>query len=314
MIVTVTANPSLDRAVRLDAPLRAGEVQRAGSVREDAGGKGVNVARALRAAGIATIAVVPCAADDPYRLLLDRTGIAVRRVEVLGRVRANLTLTDPAGTTTKINLPGPEMSESECSALIAGVVAACEGAEWVVFAGSLPPGLSDGFYADAIAAVRARWGADAPRVAVDTSGRALERVVADAAPDLIKPNEEELSELAGSTGEADIAASALAQARALVPAKVGAALVTLGARGALLVTADTSLRAHAPRIEVASTVGAGDSSLAGYLIAAVAGAAADLRLRTAVAYGAAAASLPGTQIPTPSEIPPWDLEVTPITH
>lgn len=311
MIVTVTANPSIDRAVRLAVPLEHGEVQRGLDVREDAGGKGVNVARALLAAGIDTVAVVPCADDDPYRVLLDREGVPVRRVSVRGRVRANLTLADPDGTTTKINLPGPVVSADEAAALIEGVVEAAEGATWVVFAGSLPPGLGDGYYADAIAAVRARWGDRSPRIAVDTSGPALARVVAEAAPDLIKPNDEELAELVGAKVGADAAASAISQARALVPARVGAALITLGADGALLVTADGVLRAVAPRITVASTVGAGDSSLAGYLIADAAGAGSASRVRRAVAYGAAAASLPGTQIPTPADVPSWDIPVMP---
>ena len=76
--------------------------------------------------------------------------------------------------------------------------------------------------------------------------------------------------------------------------------------------AESALRAKAPRITVASTVGAGDSSLAGYLIAASTGASDEQRLRRAVAYGAAAATLPGTQIPRPDDVPAWDIDVTSI--
>jgi 1-phosphofructokinase len=312
MIVTVTVNPSIDRAVRLSAPLDHGEVQRGLDAREDAGGKGVNVARALRAAGIETLAVVPCGDDDPFRLLLEHEGVPVRRVPVSGHVRANLTITDPDGTTTKINMPGPRLSDSEKAALIDGIVAAAQGADWIVFAGSLPPGIGDDFYSVTIGAVRAHWGADAPRIAVDTSGPALEWVVASGAPDLIKPNEIELAELVGEVlvDGIDIVPTAARLARALVPAKVGAALVTLGGDGALLVTADGVLRAVAPRITVASTVGAGDSSLAGYLIAASAGQDDAQRLARAVSYGAAAASLPGTQVPAPSDVPAWDIAIT----
>ncbi|WP_375384051.1 1-phosphofructokinase [uncultured Microbacterium sp.] len=313
MIVTVTANPSIDRAVRLDAPLEHGEVQRALDAREDAGGKGVNVARALRSAGVETIAVVPCGDEDPFRLLLEHEGVPAVRVPIAGRVRANLTVTDPDGTTTKINMPGPTITEAEASALIDAIATAADGAEWIVFAGSLPPGLGEDFYSVAIAAVRERWGERAPKIAVDTSGAALDRVVADGRPDLIKPNEIELAELVGEVLDAtgDVVPVAARLARMIVPGQVGTALVTLGGDGALLVTADGVLRAHAPRITVASTVGAGDSSLAGYLIADVARADAPARLRRAVSYGAAAASLPGTQIPTPSDVPAWDVAVTP---
>lgn len=314
MIVTVTANPSIDRSVRLESALEPGAVQRGVDPREDAGGKGVNVARALRAAGIDTIAVVPCGADDPFALILEREGVSFLRVPVTGAVRANLTITDPDGTTTKINLPGPRLTRSETASLIDGVVAAAEGAEWVVFAGSVPPGAGDDFYAVAIAAVRARWGKDAPLIAVDTSGAALEWAVASGRPDLIKPNEIELADLAGEVLDetADVVATSVRLARSLVPAKVASVLVTLGSEGALLVTADSVLRATAPLITVASTVGAGDSSLAGYLIATSAGGDAAERLGRAVAYGAAAASLPGTQIPAPSDVPPWDIAVSPL--
>ena len=313
MIVTLTANPSLDRALALNAALMPGEVQGGRVVREDAGGKGVNVARVIAAAGASTLAVVPVSASDPYRALLASTGIPVRTVASAGSVRANLTITDPAGVTTKINLPGPVIDADGAAALTAAVVAACADAHWLVLAGSLPPGAGDGFYTEVIRAVREEWGASAPRIAVDTSGPALEAVVRDGNPDLIKPNDEELAALVGEdpAGDTDLVIAAVARARAVVPERAAAALVTLGADGALLVTADEVLRAMAPRITVASTVGAGDSSLAGYLLADVAGKPAPERLASAVAYGAAAAMLPGTQAPTPADLPLGSIPVLP---
>lgn len=312
MIVTLTANPSADRAVVLPDALVVGEVQRAVSAREDAGGKGVNVARVVAAAGAAARAVVPVNAHDPYRMLLEDTGIDLDLVEVAGRARANLTITDPAGETTKLNLPGAELSAAEAEALTAGVVAAAEGATWLVLAGSLPPGVPATFYADLIVAVRERWGADAPLIAVDASGEALAAVVATARPDLIKPNHEELAELVGEdhATDADLLADAARRATALVPDRVASALVTLGADGALLFTAEGAWRGRAPKIQVASTVGAGDSSLAGYLLAAVEGAAAPERLARSIAYGAAAATLPGTQAPTPADLPAGPIAVS----
>ena len=312
MIVTLTANPSADRAVVLPDALVVGEVQRAVSSREDAGGKGVNVARVVAAAGAAARAVVPVNAHDPYRMLLEDTGIDLDLVEVAGRARANLTITDPAGETTKLNLPGAELSAAEAEALTAGVVAAAEGATWLVLAGSLPPGVPATFYADLIVAVRERWGADAPLIAVDASGEALAAVVATARPDLIKPNHEELAELVGEdhATDADLLADAARRATALVPDHVASALVTLGADGALHFTAEGAWRGRAPKIQVASTVGAGDSSLAGYLLAAVEGAAAPERLARSIAYGAAAATLPGTQAPTPADLPAGPIAVS----
>lgn len=311
MIVTLTANPSADRAVHLPGPLVPGEVQRAESSREDAGGKGVNVARVISAAGAPARAVVPVNDHDPYRLLLDDAGVDLEIVPVAGRARANLTITDPRGETTKLNLPGAELSTAEAAALTEGVVTAAEGATWLVLAGSLPPGVPDTFYADLIAAVRDRWGTRAPRIAVDASGPALAAVVASARPDLIKPNHEELAELVGedAASDDDVIAAAARRASALVPDRVASALVTLGADGALLFAAEGSWRGRAPKIQVASTVGAGDSSLAGYLLADLEGAEAPDRLARSIAYGAAAATLPGTQAPTPADLPTGPIAV-----
>ena len=310
-IVTVTANPSLDRTITLAAALQPGEVQAAASAREDAGGKGINVARVVAAAGVDTVAVLPLAEDDPFSAALRASHVPARPVPVEGHVRANVTITDPDGVTTKLNLPGATLSSTDVAELIAAVVDASEDANWLVLAGSLPPGAGDRLYVDITRAVRGRWGASAPRIAIDTSGAALRAVVEHASPDLIKPNDEELAELVGVDLEpgADLAAAVLPVARALVPGKVAAALVTLGADGAVLVTAEGAWQATPPRIRVVSTVGAGDSSLAGYLLADVAGDQPEARLRRSVQYGAAAASLPGTQAPTPADLPDGEVVV-----
>lgn len=308
MIVTLNAHPSLDRTISLAAPLRVGEVQSAIAAREDAGGKGINVARVVTAAGVPCTAVLPLAADDPFDAALRASGLDAHRVPVRGHVRANLAVTDPAGVTTKLNLPGAVLSPEEQTAVVDAVVAASAGARWLVLAGSLPPGAPDDFYVRVIAAVRETHRDAAPRIAVDTSGAALAAVVADGAPDLIKPNDDELAELTGATVDGT-AASVLGVARTLVPSSVGAALVTLGARGALLVERDGAWLATPPPIRVLSTVGAGDSSLAGYVLADTLGTDAEERLRRAVRYGAAAASLPGTQAPTPADLPTGDIPV-----
>ncbi|MFF2053512.1 1-phosphofructokinase family hexose kinase [Leifsonia sp. NPDC058194] len=310
MIVTLTANPSLDRAVTLDAPLLPGEVQAAVAAREDAGGKGINVARVVATAGIPSLAVLPLAVDDPFGAALQATGVPTRRVPIRGHARANLTITDPAGVTTKLNLPGAVLEPADAAALVEAVVEACAGARWLALAGSLPPGAGDDFYVSVIRAVRERWGDAAPKVAVDTSGEALRTVVLGAHPDLIKPNEEELAELAGvALDDEDLPRAVAAVARTLVPERVGAVLVTLGARGSVLVTGDGALAAGAPRIRVRSTVGAGDSALAGYLLADIAAATPAERLVNAIRYGSAAATLPGTQPPRPADLPGDDIPV-----
>lgn len=309
MIVTLTVNPSLDRTVTLEAALAPGEVQSASSERQDAGGKGINVARVIAAAGADTLAVLPLGAGDPLDAALHASGIRVRRVPIAARTRANITIADPAGVTTKLNLPGPRFADDEASALVDAVVETSAGARWLVLAGSLPPGTADDFYVRVIEAVRAAHGADAPRVAVDTSGPALRAVVERGRPDLIKPNDEELAELAGAELTGEDVGAVLAVARRLVPERARAALVTLGAAGAVLVAHDGAWHGVPPPIRVASTVGAGDSALAGYLLAESEGDAPAERLRRAIRYGSAAASLPGTQAPAPADLPPGGVPI-----
>lgn len=307
MIVTLTMNPALDRTVALPEPLAVGDVQPATSIREDAAGKGVNVARVLAAAGDDVRAVLPLDPTDPYAALL--AGVERVIVPITGHARANLTITDPLGETTKLNLPGPQLSERAADALIDAVAAASEGASWLALCGSLPPGAGEDFYVRVITAVRARLGTP-PLIAVDASGAVLTHTVAHGSPDLIKPNETELAELAGVAATSDPGEVAAA-ARAVVPSKAGSALVTLGGAGALLV--DASGVQHAtipPNVRVRSTVGAGDSSLAGYLHAHVAGADSGEALVSAVRHGSATASLPGTRLAAPGDLPTGDVALT----
>ncbi|RLK49385.1 1-phosphofructokinase family hexose kinase [Microbacterium telephonicum] len=315
MIVTLTANPSLDRAVALAAPLAVGEVQSVVAAREDAGGKGLNVSRVIAAAGGSTLAVLPLDPADPFATAVHQTGLPVRAVPVRGAARTNLTVTDPAGTTTKLNALGTARTEADATALREATVAACADADWLVLAGSLPPGLPDDFYVTVIRAVRERWGTRAPSIAVDTSGAALQAVVADGRPDLIKPNDEELAALTGTP--LDVTVDGVDRVRevaaTLVPHRVGAAFVTLGSAGALLITADGAWHGTPPPIRVRSTVGAGDSSLAGFLLARTAGAAPADAVRGGIRYGAAAASLPGTQPPAPADLPTGDVPVVTLT-
>ncbi|WP_299039521.1 1-phosphofructokinase family hexose kinase [uncultured Pseudokineococcus sp.] len=315
-VVTLTANPSLDRTVDLAGPLRRGAVQRATASVVEPGGKGVNVARVLAAAGRDVVAVLPADAGDPLLAALAEAGLAARPTPAGGPVRTNTAVTEPDGTTTKVNEAGPLLTPGGHDALRGAVLDAATGARWAVLSGSLPPGAPASLYADLVAPLRAAGCA----VGVDTSGAALAALLgpdADpaAAPDVVKPNGEELGELTGEDGdalEADPVAAARA-ARSLVERGVGAVLVTLGARGAVLVTAQGAWSALPPPVVPRSTVGAGDSALAGYVLATLRGDDAPGRLREAVAHGSAAAALPGSALPGPDQVRPDLVEITPLS-
>jgi 1-phosphofructokinase len=154
-------------------------------------------------------------------------------------------------------------------------------------------------------------------VAVDTSGGPLVATVQDhrSLPDLLKPNAEELASLTGedeASLEADPGA-AVTVAATLVADGIGSVLLTLGAAGAALVTPEGAWLATPPPITLRSTVGAGDASLAGYLLADLQGLDAPGRLREAVAYGAAAASLPGSTMPREGDLNRDGVTITPLT-
>ncbi len=319
MIVTVTPNPSIDRTVTLPSPLTRGAVHRVTSVTSQAGGKGVNVARALSLAGVEALAVLPAAANDPLVTALQAAGVTYRVVPTAEPARTNLTITEQDGTTTKLNEPGAALDEATVEALTAAVLEAAEGADWVVMSGSLPPGIPTTWYGDVVALLASY----SCRVAIDTSDAPLAALVASldrGAPDLIKPNAEELADVLGyspQTLEEAVAQGdpepVVSAARQLIDRGVGAVLATLGAAGAVLVDQNGAWLATPPPIVPRSTVGAGDSSLAGYVRAEVGGAVPPQRLQMAVAYGSAAAALPGTTLPTPAEIDLDAVQVSPIS-
>ncbi|MET7850239.1 1-phosphofructokinase [Streptomyces avermitilis] len=303
MILTVTPNPSLDRTYEVPS-LDRGEVIRATGERMDPGGKGVNVSRAVAAAGQRTVAVLPLGGTPGALVaqLLDAQGIDVAPVPVAGATRANISVAEPDGTLTKINAPGPELSPAEAELLLETVREQYRAHDttWITCCGSLPRGLAPSWYADLVA----RAHAAGARIALDTSGPALLEALRER-PDVVKPNAEELAEAVGrplaTVGDAVKAAEELRGLGA------GAVLASLGADGQLLVDASGTWFGSARVDAVRSNVGAGDSSLAGFLIAGGSGANA---LASAVAHGAAAVQLPGSVMPTPADLDPSAVTVT----
>ncbi|ALC31555.1 1-phosphofructokinase [Streptomyces sp. CFMR 7] len=293
MILTVTPNPSLDRTYELPGLVR-GTVLRATADRVDPGGKGINVSRAVAAAGHRTVAVAPMGGPEGALLarLLGEHGIEAAGVPVAGSTRINVTLVEPDATLTKINAAGPELSAAEAEDVLEAVRARSAAADWIACCGSLPRGLPPRWYAELVARSH-RAGA---RIALDTSGAALTAALREG-PDVIKPNAQELAEAVGrplaTVGDALKAAEELRERGA------GAVLASLGADGQLLVEASGAYFATARVATVRSNVGAGDASLAGFLTAGGQGPGA---LASAVAHGAAAVQLAGSLMPTPADL------------
>jgi len=306
MILTLTANPSIDRSVALTSALRRHAVLRSETELEQPGGKGVNISRAAVAAGVATLAVLPAEKDSDFVRELHALGIDCQPELPSGPIRVNLTISEPDGTTTKINSAGAVADDALMRRLAEAVTARADEADWVVLAGSLPPGAPDNWYA----VLAAKLLRSRSRVAVDTSGGPLVALGADldrALPDLLKPNADELAQLTGLpvvTPE-----DAASSAHLLLGRGAGAVLATLGKDGAVLINAEGAWHATTPPTSVVSTVGAGDSSLFGYILGDLKGEGPDDRLRLAVAYGSAAAGLAGSGVPSPKNVHPELVDV-----
>lgn len=292
-IVTLTPNPSVDRTVHVSTLLR-GAVLRATGAAVHASGKGVNVTRALAAHGIESRAIVPLGGHEGAQLeaLAIAEGIDLRAVAIAGPVRSNVSIVEPDGVVTKLNEPGPRLADAERDELLRVVGEQARGAAWLVGCGSLPPGAPDDVYARVAELARAAGA----RVAVDTSGAPLTHAIAGGV-DLVKPNTHELAHAAGTRpatlGEAADAAHELRRRGAAT------VLVSLGADGALLVDERGVRHGEAPVAAPASTVGAGDALLAGFLAA---GAAGDDALAEGLAWGAAAVRLTDSAVPGPDDV------------
>ncbi|WP_295627051.1 1-phosphofructokinase family hexose kinase [uncultured Corynebacterium sp.] len=318
MILTLTANPSIDRTTTVDGRVERGGVYRLALQSDVPGGKGVNVSAAVHHAGRRTLALYPAAETGRFSRLLGETPIPHEAIDIRDEARVNLTIVESDGTTTKLNTPGAPLLTEDVDRILGRLAHHAPDASWVVLAGSLPPNAPVDFWVTCLRTVR-EANPDAG-VAVDTSDAAL-RAVGDAlpgdAPEVMKPNGHELGQLVGVDGRefedraaAGDVSGVVAAARRLNALGVGEVLVTLGPAGAVLVLDDAPALVAAPPPTVPlSTVGAGDSALAGYLLAREEGLDAAGALARAVAYGSAAAALPGTTIPRPDQTRPELVEV-----
>ena len=291
-IVTITLNPSIDVTLWVDG-LDGDRVNRVQKELRQAGGKGVNVARVTGDFGLHTRCVVVAGRDNAEELqsyLMDEN-LMCEILRVDGAVRENLTLRCD-GETIKINRQGPELYSKMGTVLSAWLSERICTDSVVVFAGSLPSGISVRQYAEMMMAAKTAGA----RVAVDTTALKLADYVR-VSPWLIKPNVYELAELADSP--CDTPEQTLATAR-MVRERTGIAhvLVSMGSKGLLYCGEGGEYYVQNPAVEVKSTVGAGDSLLAGF----IAGVCKELpltdALRQAVACGSDCVRHDGTALAT----------------
>jgi 1-phosphofructokinase family hexose kinase len=286
VIITVTVNAALDRTLTVPV-FQIGYRHRSTEVLTLAGGKGINIARALKRLEVPVIATGLTGGRTGTRIVEELTSEAILNdfVRITDESRTSTAVVDPtAGTYTEINEWGPGVSQSELGTLMEKLHYLSRGADFVVLAGSLPRKVPTSFYADAIRDLTRRD----VRVVLDSEGEPLHLGV-QAAPFLVSPNQREAEQLVGQELEEDedflMALDAISEMGArnvIITLENGCfALVRFGKR-------TRRFRAFAPHIEPMSVVGSGDVLLAQFLAAVVDERSSDYTVRLAVAAGSAA--------------------------
>jgi 1-phosphofructokinase family hexose kinase len=291
VIVTVTLNAALDRS--LTVPIfQLGHRHRSSDVLVLAGGKGINVARALKRLDVPVVATGLAGGRTGTRIVEELTAEAILNdfVRIAGESRTSTAVLDPtSGTYTEINEWGPKVTPTELETLMEKLHYLSRGADVVVITGSLPRGVDEGFYAE-ITRDLARRGV---RVALDSEGEPLRRGL-DAEPWLVSPNQREAEQLVGQEFEDE--ADFLMALDAIAEMGARNVHITLDTGCFALVKEERQtkrFRAFAPQLEPVSTVGAGDVLLAQWLAALREEKPADEALRLAVAAGAASVLVAG---------------------
>ncbi len=328
MIITVTLNPAMDKTITVEK-LQVGELNKVLSVREDVGGKGINVSKTLKSFGAESIAVgfLGGAAGSRIRDVLHEKKIEEHFTGIKNETRTNLKVADREGCVTEINEAGPIIEETEVCAfcemleeiLKQGKVSATEkmpdaqektdAKDLVVFSGSMPNGMPVDFYRQMIEKVH-ELGAEA---FLDADGAAFLEGM-KARPDIVKPNLQELIRYIAAQKESTAAAErtgsqestavpdskentireALSMGKVLQKQGVPEVLISMGGDGALFITEQGSYYAPALSVPVCSTVGAGDAMVAAYAYVRAQKKTMEERIRFCMAVSAGAVTTQGT--------------------
>lgn len=292
-IVTITFNPAIDKSTTTDTLIPEKKLRCTAPVFEPGGG-GINVSRAIKKLGGHSLAVYPAGGHTGKFLqqLLHEEQIHTQVIETAAYTRENLIVVDQsANHQYRFGMPGSALSEKEWKACLHHLEA-LQDVRFIVASGSLPPGVPDDVFAQIAQIARTKNA----KLIADTSGVALQKAVA-AGVYLVKPNLGELSALVGkneiSIDEAERYANELMERGG-----AEAVVVSLGSSGAMLVAKNKSIHFVPPIVKRQSTVGAGDSMVAGMVFSLAEGKELEEAVRFGVACGTAATLNPGTALCT----------------
>ncbi len=296
-IITLTLNPAFDSHCSADS-LRLGCENFARIESCEAGGKGINISRALSSYGIESRAVLLLGKENGEQfkraLLDDRMSCSFFETE--GRIRENITIHSKNTSETRISFDGFEAGEDDMARIEDHIADKIDNETILTFTGSLPVGISS----EASVGFLKRMKERGARIVIDSRSLSLDDILA-VKPWLIKPNEEEIVNYSSLT-VCDLEGAARAASELFRRGYAENVMISLGAKGAVLACRDGVFAVPAPHIDVRSTIGAGDSSIAGFIAAHIEGKGALRCLKLAVAFGSAACLSSGTKPPQKKDI------------
>lgn len=282
MILTITLNTSIDKAYRLATPLVAGTVMRVAECIDNAGGKGLNVSRAVMTCGEEVLATGFAGGNNGrlLRELLDHDGVPHDFVSVESETRCCVNVLEPSGRSTEFLEAGRPVGEDALDELEGRLEGLLGAADVITISGSIPAGLPEDTYPRLISLARSHG---RPCI-LDTSGTTLVAAL-DAHPTVIKPNTDEVAQAMGK--EVTTADEAVGAALGLRERGIETVIVSLGSGGAIMACEEGTFRGMAPKIEIVNPVGAGDTMVGALAVAISRGLAAPERLRYAMACASA---------------------------
>jgi len=296
-IITVTLNPAIDRTLQLPI-FTLGQVNRVASERTDPGGKGINVAKVIKALDYPVLVTGFLGNNNAtvFQNYFTNEGIDNQFVETAGENRVNIKIVDTTNDrVSELNFPGITPTTADLDHLSARLRQLAPTHKWFVLSGSLPPTVPTDIYATFITMLH-QYDCN---VILDTSGPALAAGIA-ARPFAIKPNLPELRQLMNSTMDSD--EEILAAIKQLLNQGISKVAISLGEKGSLVADCNQILRATAPTVVVSSTVGAGDAFVAGFSVGSARNLSLADSIRLASASAGAAVALPGTQAGSLTEV------------
>ncbi len=299
MILSLTINPALDLYSRVDKVF-PGEKLRCEKAKLDPGGGGVNVSRVIQRLGGETTALYTCGGytGEVFKDLLEKEGVKQDTVEVAGDVRQNIAITETSsGELYRFGFPGPSLTETEYEDFLTKLNLYKKADFWVA-SGSLPPGVPEDFYSRAAAKAKE----NDVKFVLDTSGKAYSGIL-EVGAYLLKPNMNELEDLVGEKAENEQEQKELLL-KILEKYPVEVIVLSLGSKGALLATKGKVRHFPAPAVVPISSIGAGDSMVAGIVYSLSRGDELEKAILYGLACGSATIKSPGTELLQKDDVEP----------